>query len=122
MIRTTLPFSKKNRYLTIFTSMFLLVLFSAFAFMHPKLSAGDAKKTWAEKLGFPKGKTVLLLHMDDIGMCPEANTAAENYINNKQIMSAAVMMPCPNATAFIEWAKQHPVPDIGLHLALTSEW
>jgi predicted glycoside hydrolase/deacetylase ChbG (UPF0249 family) len=122
MIRTILPFSKRNRYLTIFASLFLLVLFSAFAFIQPSLTGGDAKKTWAEKLGFPKDKTVLLLHMDDIGMCPEANTAAENYINNKQLMSAAVMMPCPNAAAFIEWAKKHPVPDIGLHLALTSEW
>ena len=60
--------------------------------------------------------------MDDIGMCPEANAAAENYINKKHIMSAAVMMPCPNAAEFIEWAKKHPVPDIGLHLTLTSEW
>jgi len=79
-------------------------------------------KTWAEKLGFPKGKKVLLLHMDDIGMCPEANTAAERYINNKQIMSAAVMMPCLNADTFIEWAKSHPAADVGLHLTLTSEW
>jgi predicted glycoside hydrolase/deacetylase ChbG (UPF0249 family) len=79
-------------------------------------------KTWAEKLTFPKGKKVLLLHMDDIGMCPEANTAAIRYIENKNIMSAAVMMPCPNAAEFIEWAKTHPAADIGLHLTLTSEW
>ena len=79
-------------------------------------------KTWAEKLNFPKGKKVLLLHMDDIGMCPEANTAAIRYIENKNIMSAAVMMPCPNAVEFIEWAKTHPAAEIGLHLTLTSEW
>lgn len=81
-----------------------------------------AQQTWAEKLGYPKGKKVLLLHMDDIGMCPEANAAAERYINQKDLMSAAVMMPCPNAAEFIAWAKKHPVPDIGLHLTLTSEW
>jgi predicted glycoside hydrolase/deacetylase ChbG (UPF0249 family) len=84
--------------------------------------SGFAQQTWAEKLGYPKGKKVLLLHMDDIGMCPEANAAAEHYINQKDLMSAAVMMPCPNAADFIAWAKQHPVPDIGLHLTLTSEW
>lgn len=110
-----------------FTALFLSLLFLA-VFSLAALSQADPPataiktKTWAEKLGFPKGKTVLLLHMDDIGMCPEANAAAEHYINNKEIMSAAVMMPCPNATSFIEWAKGQPIPDIGLHLTLTSEW
>lgn len=79
-------------------------------------------RNWAEKLGFPSGKKVLLLHMDDAGMCPEANTAVENYIGNRQINSTAVMMPCPNAKAMIDWAKDHPAADIGIHLTLTSEW
>lgn len=81
-----------------------------------------ATKTWAEKLGFPSGKKVLLLHMDDAGMCPEANTAIENYISNRQINSTAVMVPCPSAKAMIDWAKDHPKADIGIHLTLTSEW
>lgn len=81
-----------------------------------------APKTWAEKLGFPAGKKVLLLHMDDAGMCPEANTAVENYITNKQINSTAVMIPCPSAKTMIDWAKKNPTADIGLHLTLTSEW
>ena len=78
--------------------------------------------TWAEKLGYPAGKKVLLLHMDDIGMSPEANTAAERYIDNNHILSCAVMMPCPNATEFINWAKANSKADVGLHLTLTSEW
>lgn len=79
-------------------------------------------KTWSEQLGYPKGKKVLLLHMDDIGMCPEANAAAERYIENKHLLSAAVMMPCPEAASFLAWSKNHPETDIGLHLTLTSEW
>src|SRR6478609_6096048 len=115
MIRTTCS--------AIFTSLLLLVLFSGSAFSQTKPTTAKATATTnAEKLGFPKGKTVLLLHMDDIGMCPEANTAAIRYIENKNIMSAAVMMPCPNAVEFIEWAKTHPAAEIGLHLTLTSEW
>lgn len=81
-----------------------------------------AKKTWSEKLGFPEGRKVLLLHIDDAGMCPEANAATQKYIENGQIMSAAVMMPCPNAQSFIKWVKDHPAADIGVHLTLTSEW
>lgn len=80
------------------------------------------KTTWAEKLGFPKGKKVIILHADDIGMCPEANIAAKEYLTKGHIQSAAVMMPCPNAAEMIDWAKSHPEEDIGLHLTLTSEW
>ncbi len=95
--------------------MTMLVLFSA-----PKVLS--AQKTWADKLGFPEGKKVLLLHMDDAGMCPEANTAVENYIEKGHLSSAAVMMPCLNAKSMIEWANSHPSADIGVHLTLTSEW
>lgn len=103
-------------------AVLIALLFSASSFSQPIQTAVNTRQTWAEKLGYPKGKKVLLLHMDDLGMCPEANAAAERYINNKQIMSGAVMMPCPNAEAFIQWAKKHPTVDIGLHLTLTSEW
>ncbi len=35
-------------------------------------------QTWAEKLGYPVGKRVVILHADDIGMCEEANISAKN--------------------------------------------
>lgn len=89
-------------------------------------SVGEAENetqtTWAQKLGFPADKIVLILHADDIGMCPEANTSAKHYMENDYIQSCAVMMPCPNAKEFIDWAKEHPDEDVGLHLTLTSEW
>lgn len=78
--------------------------------------------TWAEKLGWPAGKKVIMLHADDIGMCPEANIAAKAQLTSGQIQSAAVMIPCPNAEEFISWAIENPTMDIGLHLTLTSEW
>lgn len=80
------------------------------------------KTTNAEKLGFPKGKKVLLLHCDDAGMCEEANIAVQAYVLKGDITSAAVMMPCPDAEEMVEWAKTHPQADIGVHLTLTSEW
>lgn len=78
--------------------------------------------TWAEKLSFPKGKKVIILHADDIGMCEEANIAAIKYLKEDKIQSAAVMMPCMYAKEMISWAKKNPEKDIGLHLTLTSEW
>ncbi|SHF22478.1 Predicted glycoside hydrolase or deacetylase ChbG, UPF0249 family [Mariniphaga anaerophila] len=83
---------------------------------------GNTAANNAEKLGFPKGKKVLLLHMDDLGMCREANEAGKYYIENDYILSGAVMMPCANANEFVEWAKKTPKGDIGVHLTLTSEW
>lgn len=84
--------------------------------------SSEEPKNWAEKLGFPKGKKVIMLHADDVGMCEEANIATEYYLTNNYIQSAAIMIPCPNADYFIEWAKENPSKDIGLHLTHTSEW
>lgn len=76
----------------------------------------------AEKLGFPAGKKVIILHADDAGMCEEANIATKKYFENGEIQSAAIMAPCPNADEFIEWAKTHTDVDVGMHLTHTSEW
>lgn len=78
--------------------------------------------TWAVKLGFPADKRVILLHADDIGMCYEANAAAQNALTNGHYKSAAAMVPCPWFNEMADWSVAHPDHDIGLHLALTSEW
>lgn len=109
-----LYFSNINyRHLICFMTLMALLLFPPFL---------NAQNTWADKLGFPVSKKVLLLHIDDAGMCPEANSATERYIENGNLSSAAVMMPCQGAKSLIEWAKDHPLADIGVHLTLTSEW
>jgi len=76
----------------------------------------------AEKLGFPAGRKVLILHADDIGMCEEANIAVTPYLENQQIQSASVMIPCEYSDEFMQWYKANADYDIGLHLTLTSEW
>ena len=109
--------------------------FTLFSFLILSLTACETKKedskvtmnkpepkNWAEKLGFPAGKKVVILHADDIGMCEEANIAVKPMLENKYIQSAAIMMPCKYAEEFVQWAKEHPNMDIGLHLTLTSEW
>ena len=83
---------------------------------------GNKETTWAEKLGFPAGKRVIILHADDAGMCEEANIATEYYLENNYIQSAAVMVPCVPAEAFIEWTKKNSSEDVGVHLTHTSEW
>lgn len=108
--------------LMILAPILFLLLVSAQIERTPSSVDKQEHQTWSEKLGYPKGRKVLLLHMDDLGMCPEANAAAQRYIEKKQILSGSVMMPCPEAAAFIAWTKKHAGTDIGLHLTLTSEW
>jgi len=107
---------QKNAMLT-FALSFLFVLLANFGEL-----CAQTKMTNAEKLGFPKGKKILLLHCDDAGMCEEANIAVQSYVLKGDINSAAVMVPCPNAEEMVKWAVKHPQADIGAHLTLTSEW
>ena len=99
-----------------------VLFFSTSLVTEQQIARNEAKVTWAEKLNFPKGKKVIMLHADDIGMCEEANIAAIDYLKSGKIQSAAVMMPCQYAPEMIEWAKKNQKEDIGLHLTLTSEW
>lgn len=81
-----------------------------------------AQETFAEKLGYPKGAKVLILHVDDAGMSWDSNEGAINAIENGVANSVSVMMPCPWVPGFIHYLKEHPTIDAGLHLTLTSEW
>ena len=83
---------------------------------------GTSQNTWAEKLGYPEGKKVLILHADDAGMCSEANEAVKEMLEKDWIQSTSVMAPCPVSEDMIRWAKAHPGEDVGIHLTLTSEW
>ena len=78
--------------------------------------------TYAEKLGYPKGAKVLIIHVDDAGMSYDSNQGAIEAITKGAANSTSVMMPCPWVPAFIHFLKQHPEVDAGLHLTLTSEW
>ncbi len=115
--------STKNL-LSIFAFLFVTTMLSIVSCQEKstRLQEVHEPANQAEKLGFPAGKKVIILHADDAGMCEEANIATERYLENGDIQSAAVMAPCPNADEFIEWAKAHTDIDIGMHLTHTSEW
>ena len=99
------------------------LLMLPFLLLMTMISCGNEKKyTNAEKLGFPAGRKIILMHCDDAGMCDEANIAVQHYFETGDIQSAAVMVPCPYAEKMIQWAKTRESPDLGVHLTLTSEW
>lgn len=78
--------------------------------------------TYAERLGFPRGKKVIVLHVDDAGMSYEANQGARRALDEGIAVSTSVMMPCAWVPQFMAYAAQKPNIDVGIHLTLTSEW
>lgn len=82
----------------------------------------DADSTYAERLGFPRGSKVVIVHVDDVGMSFDSNEGAIAAMDKGIATSCSVMMPCPWVPAYVHYWKDHPLTDAGLHLTLTSEW
>jgi chitin disaccharide deacetylase len=78
--------------------------------------------TYAEKLGFPKGKKVVIFHVDDVGMSLDGNHGAIEAMEKGVATSCSIMMTCPWVPGYFHYLKDHPNTDAGLHLTLTSEW
>ncbi len=97
----------------------LILSLSLFSFV---IFAQTKDSTYAEKLGFPKGSRVLILHVDDAGMSYDSNIGAEMALTKGVSTSVSIMMPCPWVSQFIKFLKNRPDLDAGIHLTLTSEW
>ena len=79
-------------------------------------------QTYAEKLGYPKGSKVIILHVDDAGMSFDSNEGVANAMLNGVANSTSIMMPCGWVPGMFAYLKKYPETDAGLHLTLTSEW
>ena len=75
--------------------------------------------TLARSLGVDR---VVILHVDDIGMCRGANQAYLELARQGQVTCGSVMVPCPWFREIAEVAAADPSLDLGVHLTLTSEW
>jgi len=79
-------------------------------------------QTLADKLGYPEGARLLIVHADDLGMAHSVNAASFKALTEGHVNSASIMMPTPWVAEVAAFAKTHPEADLGLHLTLTSEW
>ena len=79
-------------------------------------------KTVAERLGYPAGSKLLILHADDLAVAHSVDAASFEALEKGAVSSASVMVPTPWITEVGAYARAHPNADLGLHLTLTSEW
>lgn len=73
-------------------------------------------------LGYSQHEKLLMIHADDAGLSHSENMATIGALENGSINSYSIMVPCPCSYEMMEFAKNHPQFDNGIHLTLTCEW
>jgi len=87
------------------------------------LVAGYSQETSiAERLGYPKGSKLLILHADDLGVSHSQNLAGMSAFEQRAVNSGSIMVPCPWFPEIAAYARTHRNQDLGVHLTLNSEW
>ena len=76
----------------------------------------------AERLGYDKDAKLLIIHGDDIGVSHSVNIASFEGFKNNAINSGSIMIPSPWVKEVVQFHKNYPNYDLGLHLTLTAEW
>lgn len=79
-------------------------------------------KTVAERLGYPADAKLLIVHADDLAIAHSEDAASFEALDKHYVTSASIIVPAPWLVEVADYAKTHTDADLGLHLALTSEW
>ncbi|MBV9437622.1 MAG: polysaccharide deacetylase family protein [Acidobacteria bacterium] len=104
--------------------LFILLLASVTSLVAQSYPATEAHPaaTVQEKLGYPASARLLIIHADDFGMAHSVNRAITQALENGWVTSASILVPCPWLPEVATWTRSHSQSDLGIHLALNSEW
>ncbi len=84
---------------------------------------GMATSATLAALGFDSSvERVAVVHVDDLGMCHDANVGGFEALTNGPATCGSVMVPCPWFPEAAERARARPDFDLGVHLTLTAEY
>ena len=95
---------------------------AALLLIFASIPAREQNKTVAERLGYPADSKLLIIHADDLAIAHSEDAASFDALEKNAVTSASIIVPGPWLTEVAAYAKAHPDADLGLHLALTSEW
>ena len=74
-----------------------------------------------ERLGFEADASVVVVHVDDLGMSDAANRGGLEALDGAATCGS-VMVPCPAFEAIAAIARERPDLDLGVHLTLNAEY
>ena len=77
--------------------------------------------TEVERLGFASDARVVVIHVDDVGMCEAANEGARLACSDAAT-AGSIMVPCPAFEQAVRLAHARPDLDLGVHLTLNCEY
>jgi chitin disaccharide deacetylase len=87
-----------------------------------RLAGDNAVNSLAQAITGDANARVLVLHIDDVGMCHGANVAFLELARAGRVTCGSAMVPCPWFREIAAAAAEDPTLDLGVHLTLTSEW
>jgi chitin disaccharide deacetylase len=80
------------------------------------------KNPFLRARGYAEDDRLLIIHVDDVGMCQASTQAFIDLWEAGSVSSGSVMMPCPWAPAVALYCRTHPGVDMGVHATLNAEW
>lgn len=75
-----------------------------------------------ELLGYKDTDKLLIIHSDDLGAAHSENAASFEAMKNGVVNSGSIIVPGPWFLEVVNEYKKNPQFDLGIHLAVTSEW
>lgn len=81
-----------------------------------------AAETWADRLGYPAGVKVVILHGSELGLSYETNAAGKKLAESGVLRSSSGLPTAPWFANYADWTVSQKKLDHGLELVLTSPW